>query len=184
MFYEPGGLATRGDLLYVADTNNNAVRVVDLATSNTSTLVLKGIEQFTPPPETADYYGEIIEITGPVAVAPGPGFIELDIGLPAEHKVNEEAPSSGELSATGGVAVFGDGAAVSLTGATFPVTIPVEFAEGTGTITADLTVIYCHEDSESLCLIQQLRFVVEASPTSGAPTDTLSLAYTIELPDL
>jgi hypothetical protein len=33
-FYEPGGLAAAGDSVYVADTNNHAIRRIDL-TSNT-----------------------------------------------------------------------------------------------------------------------------------------------------
>ena len=37
-FYEPGGLALANGNLYVADTNNHAIRVVDLKTKRASTL--------------------------------------------------------------------------------------------------------------------------------------------------
>jgi hypothetical protein len=37
-FYEPGGLSTAGRHVYVADTNNHAVRVVDLAGREVQTL--------------------------------------------------------------------------------------------------------------------------------------------------
>ena len=37
-FYEPGGLALANDKLYIADTNNHAIRVVDLKTKRASTL--------------------------------------------------------------------------------------------------------------------------------------------------
>lgn len=40
--HEPGGVSVAGGKLYVADTNNHAIRVVDLATRNVSTFVLKG----------------------------------------------------------------------------------------------------------------------------------------------
>jgi len=40
-FYEPGGLAILGDKLYVADTNNHAIRVIDLKTKETTTLNLR-----------------------------------------------------------------------------------------------------------------------------------------------
>src|SRR4029077_1083975 len=49
-FYEPGGLAVAGDKLYVADTNNHAIRVVDLKTKETRTLPIKGLQ---PPSSTA-----------------------------------------------------------------------------------------------------------------------------------
>lgn len=47
LFYEPGGIDAAKDKLYVADTNNHSIRVIDLITHQTSTLVLKGIECFT-----------------------------------------------------------------------------------------------------------------------------------------
>src|SRR5438552_10776498 len=43
-FYEPGGLSVAGDRLYVADTNNHAIRVVDLRTTEAKTLQMKGSE--------------------------------------------------------------------------------------------------------------------------------------------
>lgn len=39
-FHEPGGLSILGDKLYVADTNNHAVRVLDVATGTVSTLTV------------------------------------------------------------------------------------------------------------------------------------------------
>jgi len=45
-FSEPSGLAAAGDRLYVADTNNHAVRVIDLADGAVTTLELSGL---TPP---------------------------------------------------------------------------------------------------------------------------------------
>ncbi|NIN48700.1 MAG: hypothetical protein GTN62_01095, partial [Gemmatimonadales bacterium] len=47
LFYEPGGIDAADGKLYIADTNNHAIRVVDLTSNETSTLVLKGIERFT-----------------------------------------------------------------------------------------------------------------------------------------
>jgi hypothetical protein len=45
-FFEPGGLSVAGDTLYVADTNNHAVRTIDLATKQVGTLTIAGL---TPP---------------------------------------------------------------------------------------------------------------------------------------
>ena len=40
-FYEPGGLAATDGRLYVADTNNHAIRVIDLEAGEVSTLMLR-----------------------------------------------------------------------------------------------------------------------------------------------
>jgi len=182
LFYEPGGLAALGNRLYVADTNNHAVRIVDLVSKETETLILKGIERFQPPPDNENYRGVIVEAAA-VTVTAGTGTVEINVGLPPEYKVNEDAPSSAEFLVTGGVADFSDNAGVSLTGAEFPVEVPVEFTTGSGSITADLTVIYCREGSESLCLIQQLRFVVPIVVGDGAG-DRVLLQYEITPPEI
>ena len=49
LFYEPGGIDAAGGKLYVADTNNHVIRVIDLETEETSTMVLKGLERFILP---------------------------------------------------------------------------------------------------------------------------------------
>jgi DNA-binding beta-propeller fold protein YncE len=42
-FYEPGGLSAAGGRLYIADTNNHAIRVADLETGAVETLELRGL---------------------------------------------------------------------------------------------------------------------------------------------
>ena len=42
-FYEPGGVAVAGHIVYIADTNNHAVRTIDLHSSTVATLTLEGL---------------------------------------------------------------------------------------------------------------------------------------------
>ncbi len=44
MFNEPGGVSIAGNKLYVADTNNHRICVVNLATKELTTLQLQGID--------------------------------------------------------------------------------------------------------------------------------------------
>lgn len=39
-FYEPGGIAAGNGRLFVADTNNHAIRIIDIATTEVTTLAL------------------------------------------------------------------------------------------------------------------------------------------------
>ncbi len=48
-FYEPGGLSIAGDSLYVADTNNHKIKVVDIKTGKTRTLAIPDLK---PPAST------------------------------------------------------------------------------------------------------------------------------------
>ena len=177
-FHEPGGLAVRGDTLYVADTNNHAIRVVDLDSGTTTTLVLKGIERYAPTPDEADYAGTIVTLD-PVAVGAGPGVILLDIQLPSGYKVNAEAPSS-IVWEGGNVATFPNGSEVPLTGTQFPIEFPVELSAGAGELRADATVIYCRDEAESLCLIEQLRFEVPLEVETSGPSAVVTLRHAIQ----
>ena len=42
-FYEPGGISAAGQVVYVADTNNHAIRTIDLQSSTVSTLSFEGL---------------------------------------------------------------------------------------------------------------------------------------------
>ncbi len=178
-FYEPGGLAIAGRTLYVADTNNHVIRVVDLETNETSTLVLHGIEDFAPPVSDADYPGTIIDLPA-VEVGAGAVTVTLAIELPDGYKVNEDAPSTVTLDSN--VAEFSGGNEQSLTGAALPVDLEAEFSAGSGTVIADVTLLYCRNDSEGLCIIEQVRFNQPVT-VSGQGEGVLVLPHTVALPD-
>jgi thiol-disulfide isomerase/thioredoxin/sugar lactone lactonase YvrE len=181
LFYEPGGVAVSGSTVYVADTNNHVIRIVDLEGLGTTTLILKGIERFTPPADQEEYRGTIVEL-GDVEVGAGPGSIVLDITLPPDHKVNEDAPSSVEWSVAGGVATFPE-PVLDVTGTDLPIVIPVEFTEGSGRVTGDVTLVWCAADAESLCFIEQLRVGVGLTVADSGPSE-IRVPYRIELPEL
>jgi len=179
-FYEPGGLAISARTLLVADTNNHVIRTVDLETGDTSTLILHGIEDFTPPADAADYGGTVVTLDS-VEVAAGAIDLTLDIRLPDGYKVNEDAPSTVELTATDGLATFPEGAVQSLTGTDLPVSLAMTVIEGSGAVTADVTLLYCRSDSEGLCIIEQVRFEQPLVVVGDGPEDVV-LPYTVQLP--
>ena len=183
-FNEPGGISVDGDTAFVADTNNHAIRVIDLATGSTSTLLLEGIEAFEPPPGSDGYRGTVIPV-GPVTVAPGNGTLLLDVRLPAGYAVNGDAPSSLVL-APGGPATTrggGGGTAFDLTGKRLPVRIPVRFT-APGDLVADLTLVYCEKETPELCLIEMVRFEVPMALGSGNAASEAVLTHRVVLPDL
>ncbi len=174
-FYEPGGLHVVDGVAYVADTNNHVVRMVDLATGEASTLLLTGAERFTP----AGAAREVVD-AGAVTVAPGAGSIVLDVTLPTGHKVNEDAPSSVTWTVGGGIAGLD---VTDLTGTELPAVIPVEWSAGSGTLAGDLTLIWCADDAESLCFIEQLGLTAQATVADGGAAE-VRFRHEITLPEL
>jgi DsbC/DsbD-like thiol-disulfide interchange protein len=71
---------------------------------------------------------------------------------------------------------------VPLTGTQFPIEFPVELSAGAGELRADATVIYCRDEAESLCLIEQLRFEVPLDVETSGPSAVLTLRHAIQGP--
>ncbi len=154
LFYEPGGVDAAAGKLHVADTNNHAIRVIDLNTLETTTLELKGIEEFTA--ARAGFTGRVITLA-PVKAGEGGGKIILDVKFPPGYKVSADAPFSVEWHVTDGVVILSPDANLRAVAPSFPLEIPATFNQGEGKLAADLTIYYCAPETEGLCLIDLVR---------------------------
>lgn len=175
-----GGVQTSDTRRDVINANDHTFQTIDLSGGATSSGVPNGIEHRQPQQADASYPGTVIELN-PARMAVVDGTITLAVGLPAGYHVNETAPSSVVWSATGGVAAFPAGDTQSLTGASLPLDIPVSFAQGAGTITADVTLLYCRQNGDELCFINRFRFIQGITAGSGNRT-RLSFRYEVTAP--
>jgi len=91
--YQPGGLSAAGGKLYVADTNNHKVRVVDLATREVTSLDL-GDLSMPKPPRRRPAFVNAVAIAAPKAeVAPGEALdFDVSLPLPEGYHLNEGSP--------------------------------------------------------------------------------------------
>ncbi|MDQ3743359.1 MAG: redoxin domain-containing protein [Acidobacteriota bacterium] len=192
-FYEPGGLTVARGKLYVADTDNHAVRVVDLASKQTTTLVIRGLEPPARPASvsvSADAPGES-DSAGPNAeefkAAPqrlavgGDAALVLDASLPAGYHLNPSAPHRYLVSVEGGqgtlalVGSSGEGSPTMKRGGgkelRLPFRIPLRaLAPGASELRVRLTLYYCREDNTGTCKVKTLvwRAPVEVTNEVGA----------------
>lgn len=176
-FYEPGGLTIAGDKLYVADTNNHAVRVLDLKTKETKTLAIKGLQ----PPQlsqtaTAETSVNQEEIKLPEQkIRSGDGSILLNLQLPAGYHLNPSAPHRYSISVGDGsqlISIDSNSASRTLKNVQLPVQIPFHATrEGTAQVNASFTFVYCREDNTGVCRIKTLqwRVPIEIISDTAAP---------------
>ncbi|HEV2829277.1 MAG TPA: hypothetical protein VGW76_16895, partial [Pyrinomonadaceae bacterium] len=177
-FYEPGGLSVANSKLYVADTNNHAIRVVELKTKATSTLNIKGLE----PPATSAGAGadqaateagpnaEEIRVASQSLRAGSDAAIVAQVELPQGYHLNPAAPQRYRVSVENGARQVGLMSATEL-GAIghdqnisrsqknlqLPLRIPVKTHEpGAAEVRVQLTLFYCREDNTGTCLIKTL----------------------------
>ncbi|HLE63533.1 MAG TPA: thioredoxin-like domain-containing protein, partial [Pyrinomonadaceae bacterium] len=94
-FYEPGGLSVANGTLFIADTNNHAIRAIDLKTKTVSTLRIKGLE---PPAISANVGSESgpnleeIKVPNQRLRASSDGSVVVHVDLPAGYHLNPSAP--------------------------------------------------------------------------------------------
>ena len=177
-FYEPGGLAIANDKLYIADTNNHAIRVADLKTKTTSTLMIKGL---TPPAKNLE---ALESATGPNAEevkaasqklrAGADGVLQIDVELPSGYHLNPLAPQRYKVSVDGkSLSVDASQASRTAKDLKLPLRIPVSApAAGPATIRAQVTLFYCREDNTGTCRIKTFVWQVPVEVTSDASAPT------------
>ena len=183
-FYEPGGLSVANGRLYVADTNNHAIRVVDLKTRETSTLPTKGLQ----PPALSDAANSTDEaapnseeiVLAPQRLRPGSeGAIVINVDLPAGYHLNPAAPQRYRVSVESGPKQLAlsdseTGAARdkvlsrSMKNLQLPLRIPLRTLEpGKSELRAQLTLFYCREDNTGTCLVKTLVWRLPVEVTSA-----------------
>jgi DNA-binding beta-propeller fold protein YncE len=183
-FYEPGGLSIAGGKLYIADTNNHAVRVVDLKTKQAATLMLKGLRP--PQVEATREAAEAASSSGPnaeeIKLAPqslraaSNGTLVLDVALPDGYHLNPSAPQRYKISIEDGaqhLLLADDSRTTTRTmkDLQFPLRLPLRTLDaGAAEMKIQLTLFYCREDNTGTCRIKTL--VWRAPLTVVAAADT------------
>ncbi|HKO35334.1 MAG TPA: thioredoxin-like domain-containing protein [Pyrinomonadaceae bacterium] len=182
-FYEPGGLAVAGDKLYVADTNNHAVRVVDLKTKQTKTLQIKGLQ----PPSTSQSVAnnevapnaEVVALSSQ-KVRAGNNVVLINVDLPPGYHLNPTAPQRYKVSIDNGAESFGTESVNANSGGkgvSLPLRIGLGFgaetALGTYVVHGSFTFVYCRVDNTGTCRIKTLqwRAPVEVVNDANATTE-------------
>lgn len=183
---EPAGITEGGKgKLFVADTNNNVIRFIDLKAKEgpvIRTLELKGVQAPALPKTPKRLRRRPSLDTQIVRIKPTSatrGDLHLEISLPSEYHFTKEAPSKFEadVEPTDGVLVEPmDGTLNSEGSALLHFT---RSAQISATVRVNCKVYYCKEDE--VCLYQNLAFEVPLSPDSpSSSTADIPLFYTLQ----
>ena len=168
-FYEPGGISVAGDTLYVADTNNHAVRVVNLKTKQTSTLRIEGLK---PPIEaiSEDVSPNLKVINlGEKKISLGSkNSLVFDVELPRGFHLNPSAPQKYEISFEGGTGIEIENPKQRFKKLPLRVGFRAT-SETVSKINAKLTIYYCREDNTGVCYIKTLVWNVPIEVVKNAP---------------
>jgi thiol-disulfide isomerase/thioredoxin len=205
-FDEPAGISAAGGKLYVADTNNHLVRVIDLKNNNAvTTLAIKGLEppklsrpdgEAGPAGTADDESGKQIDVPRTTIKAAG-GKLRLafNLVLPAGYKINPLAPMRYRVQAVGDAGPIdrsvigavsigkpGAGKFVKLDkpARQFEITVPVKSKTGEDRLRASLDYFYCQEGSEGVCKAGRATWNVPVKLADDATQTVVPLELKVE----
>ncbi len=178
---EPAGLCIAGDKLFVADTNNHRVTVVDLETKAMRILTIDGLNP-PPPPKQEELASTGMPVKVPVqTVAAGDG-VEFSIVLmiPDDYKLNPDVPATYRLTAEGDQTLIAvedlnvrDEAPVAKGIASFRV--PFAAKTGKGTYQLSVTYGYCRDGANGLCKLGVATWQVPIDVRADGDSNRISL---------
>ena len=174
-FYQPGGLSVAGETLYVADTNNHQVRLVDLKTNKVSTLTIDGLTPPTPPRRKPTFPNAVAVDVPEAKVKPGAAFtLKVRVPLAEGFHMNDEAPVRYLLEGRDGAfaaSVSATGQTLKVAGPEFEIPVPLASASKPGESLALKLSVQAFVCKDAYCTIKNfvwtipVRFDADGSPT-------------------
>jgi DNA-binding beta-propeller fold protein YncE/thiol-disulfide isomerase/thioredoxin len=189
-FDEPAGISVADGRLYVADTNNHLIRVVDLKNDNrVSTLSIAGLNPPEPreePSSADDSEGDTIDVPL-TTLKPDAGQIHLSVRLelPEGYKINPQAPMAYRLATASKSGVvdrkrLGKTVKLGEPTAEFQVDVPLTADTGSDELKLSLTYYYCQEGGAGLCKVGTVDWKVPVKLTLDADSSTVDLELKVK----
>lgn len=153
-FDEPGGMSSANSKLYVADTNNHAIRVVDITTGDVSTFRIKDVD-------TLALRSVTVKALAPLPCSVGKITLSFELGLPQGGTLNRDASSQIEVTQGSEKSVF---AVDSL-----PVEATIEVGAGETELKIETSVYWCAEESAGVCRYSMKTYHLTLIAEDGGP---------------
>ena len=188
-FDEPGGLSHAEGKLYVADTNNHSIRIIELDEGRVRTLEFPNPERLQianrPTVVAGNASAGLVLRLPKQRLAPGAGEIALHLSLPEGHRLNGLAPFSSEWSSRGEALVIAEAQQrQELPAPELPLRVPVNLQPGEDLLRGELMVYYCEAVRESLCFIERVTLEAPLEVTADADGASIVLQHDIVAPRL
>ena len=185
-FNEPAGISHAKGKLYVADTNNHAIRTIDLASGKVGTLAIAGLKAPSAPKveKKPTFKGAAQEKVELAKLKPEKNAVKLHVSLkvPDGWKINAEAPMSYWLDSpreAGPVdrAAFGR-KKLDKPAAEFDVSVPVK-GKGEDAVAVALTYYYCEKGDDGVCKTGSVIFIVPLNIADDGSGEPVKLTHEI-----
>lgn len=182
---EPGGLSISGSELYIADTNNHRIVVMNLESNKARVFEISGLNAPGPSkPNVTFDASDAIDIQATSVRKEDKLSVSINLGVPEGYKLNDLAPVTWEIFAEGQQTIIPsdtlaerEEATVSQYTATFD--IPLTGEEGTASLLVRVGYGYCGTEENALCRLATATWRVPLTVSAEAKGNTLELAFPI-----
>ena len=186
-FDEPEGVSYAAGKLYVADTNNHQIRIIEL---ENDTLSLEGFKSAPAVQKAPAKFpnAQNVELQE-TQVRPVDGRLTLsvDLVLPTGWKINTLAPLRYRIVAkrdTGPVDRESLGEVVTITEderrSRFDITLPTTGNKGNDKLELSLTCYYCRDGAEGLCKVASVIWTIPLSLDESAEAVSIPLRFAFQ----
>lgn len=180
-FSEPAGLTFAGENLYIADTNNHLIRVVDMKTQKVSTLELKGLE----PPKLA----KTEETTGgpkskevkAQTVASGEHLqFDVTLQIPDGFKLNPDGVPTYRLKAEGEQSIVAreqldQREELKVEDGKVAIKVPLAAKTGSGKFKLTLSYTFCKNGAGGVCKLKSTSWIVPVTVDAASEQKSIKL---------
>lgn len=175
-FNEPSGLTIINGKLYITDTNNNLLRVIDMTSGEVKTVKITNPEILTMGMKTVNKKkSENINVLVPVEIKKGDNKIKLNFKLPEGYHINPEAlPQVAVTSEDGSV----ENTEMEINTKSPVFELPVKYTSESGKILVEVLVYYCDTENSGICKYRDLYFEIKFK-TVPAGNEMFNIDYTL-----
>ena len=180
---EPGGLSVAGSSLYIADTNNHRIVVMDLETKHARVFEIAGLTIPSPPKSSLGPDASDAIDTKMAIIMPGDKMtVNIALGVPAGYKLNDLAPVTWEVFSEGEQTIIPVDALAqrdeaSVADQVAKIDIPMTGTAGTATVLIRVGYGYCGTEENALCRLATATWRVPITVATDATGNTLDLAF-------
>ncbi|TXT27928.1 MAG: NHL repeat containing protein [Planctomycetota bacterium] len=184
---EPAGLSIAKGKLFVADTNNHRICVVDLKSGEMSELKISGLQP-PPAPKEEDSTGDAkgtVELT-PQSIAAGDSLkLEVGFRFPKGYKLNQLAKVTYKLESAGEQKLipaeqFKGRQTAEVKDDVATASIPLAAKEGEAKLVLLLSFSYCRDGVGGLCKLKTSKWNIPIKVSADGKSSTIKLEAVAE----
>jgi hypothetical protein len=174
-FNEPGGLVVMNGKLFITDTNNHILRVLDMRTREVKTVRITNPSKLMSNIKSdGKRRSQNAVVLAGVDLRSGENKLRFSFTLPGGFKINPDAKPQVAVSSDG----ITDNFEVEVETESAEFEVPIKLTEGKGKINIEVLIYYCESENIGLCKFKDLFFEIP-STVSSSGSDSISIDYTL-----